>query len=268
MKVFASRLLQVALVAFLVVCEGFVANTPSAGVAVTKSAPFALHSSAAKFVPTKEIPPIPSSSSDSLLIELANDYIYTKSGFYSAYDESIYSEDFVFRGPYIGPLDKKDYLATMDTFKIYQGLPDISPNAWGFSIDPKDSNRVWFMVRNSGTFNGEPGIGLGNGQYIKPNGAKLEGCPETFSITFDENKKIKYLTVGYVADRFEGNTNGTGAAVGIFNAIGFPFPSPGPLLSFAQWMGTEIINMSAKSYSKEGVPSWWKSAAKGGEGYR
>ena len=257
-------------------CEAFVVHHPSYSAAASRwvtPPAAALHSSSASSsaattaTTKKEAPPIPSSS-QSPLIELANEIIYTKSGFYSDYDESVFSEDFVFRGPYIGPLNKKDYLATMDTFKIYEGIPDISPNAWGFSIDPQDPDRVWLMVRNTGTFTGEAGIGLGNGQSIKPNGAKLEGCPETFSLTFDENRKLKYLTVGYVADRFQGNTNGTGAAVGIFNAIGFPFPSPGPLLSFAQWLGTEVLDMGAKSYSTEGVPSWWTSKERGGSGYK
>ena len=47
-------------------------------------------------------------------------------------------------GP-IGPLSKADYLSTMDTFKIHQAFPDVSPNAFGFSIDPLDSSRVWFF---------------------------------------------------------------------------------------------------------------------------
>ena len=203
------------------------------------------------------------------LIELANEYIYTQSGFYSEFDESVHSEDFVFRGPYIGPLNKKDYQHTLNTFGIYKALPDISPNAFGFSIDPMDPNRVWFMVRNTGTFTGEPGLGLGNEQYVPPNGAKLQGCPETFSIIFDENQKVKHLSVGYVADRFEGNTNGDGAAVGIFRAIGVPFPSPGPLLTLAQWFGTEVLTGGPLSYSKDNVPAWWseKSQQKASEGF-
>ena len=91
-------------------------------------------------------------------IQRANEIIYSESGFYSAYNEAAFSEDFVFRGPYIGPLNKRDYLSTMDTFKIYEAIPDISPNAFGFSIDPSDPNRVWFMVRNSGTATGELGL--------------------------------------------------------------------------------------------------------------
>jgi len=213
-------------------------------------------------------PPVVLAGPTHPLIQLANDIVYTKSGFYSDYDESAYSDDFVFRGPYIGPLNKKDYFSTMDTFGIYRAIPDINPNAFGYSIDPRDPNRVWFMVRNTGTFDGEP-IGLGNGMDYKPNGAVLDGCVETFSITFDEERKVKHLTVGYVADRFEGNTGGAGAAVGIFNAIGLPFPKPGPLLSFFQWFGTEVYNGGAHSYSTENVPEWWKSKSeeKASEGY-
>jgi len=212
-------------------------------------------------------PPVVVADANHPLIQLANEIIYTKSGFYSDYDSSMFSEDFVFRGPYIGPLNKKDYLETMDTFGIYNAIPDINPNAFGFSIDPLNSNKVWFMIRNTGTFTGEPGLGLGSAGNFPPNGAKLEGCPETFSMEFDEEKKVKYLTVGYVADRFQGHTGGKGAAVGIFHIAGLPFPSPGPALTFFQWFGTEVFNVGASSYSTENIPEWWKSEEKASEGY-
>jgi hypothetical protein len=202
---------------------------------------------------------------DVQLIEKAKAMLYTKSGFYSNYDETVFSDQFVFRGPFIGPLNKKDYLKTMDAFRIYEAIPDINPNAWGFSIDPKDPNRVWFMVRNTGTFNGQP-IAPDSLNY-KPNGAKLDGCPETFSMLFDEEQKLKYLTVGYVADRFEGNTRGQGAAVGIFNAVGLPFPKVGNLQRFAQWFGTEVVPIGPMSYSPKGVPEWWKDETVGSGGY-
>ena len=205
------------------------------------------------------------SNKSKALIEKTKDIVYNKSGFYSDYDADVYSEEFVFRGPFIGPLNKKDYLATMDAFGIYKAIPDISPNAWGFSIDPKDENRVWFMVRNTGTFDGEPLAP--DSINFKPNGVKLEGCPETFSVIFDEEQKLKYLSVGYVADRFEGNTNGNGAAVGIFNAIGLPFPKVGPVQRFAQWFGTEVVKLGPLSYSVKDVPEWWTDETIGSGGY-
>ena len=203
-------------------------------------------------------------NSASILVERAKDIVYNKSGFYSKYDMEAFAEDFVFRGPYIGPLNRRDYLDTMDAFGIYNAFPDLCPNAWGFSIDPKDPNRVWFMVRNTGTFNGTP-LAPGTLNY-QPNGAKLEGCPETFSIIFDEEQKVKYLSVGYVADRFEGNTDGKGAAVGIFHVIGLPFPKVGPVLKFVQYFASEIIRQPPLSYSTD-VPEWWTDSRKASDGY-
>jgi len=199
------------------------------------------------------------------LIQKAKDIVDNKSGFYSDFDEDVFSEDFVFRGPYIGPLNKKDYFQTMESFKIHKSIPDINPNAWGFSIDPQDENRVWFMVRNSGTFTGT--AFLPDSLNFEANGATLDGCPETFSVIFDEDGKMKYLSVGYVADRFEGNTDGKGAAVGIFNAIGLPFPKVGPLLRFSQWIGTEKYCVGPISYSVENVPEWWTDERVGSDGY-
>jgi hypothetical protein len=202
----------------------------------------------------------------SVLIERTKEIIYNESGFYSNYNEDAFSDEFVFRGPIIGPLNKKDYLKTMDTFGIYKSFPDIDPNAWGFSIDPKNPNRVWFMIRHTGTFTGEPIAP--NSINFQPNGAKLEGCPETFNIIFDEEQKVKYLSVGYVADRFEGNTNGKGAAIGIFNLIGLPFPKVGPIQRFFQWFGTEVVDAGALSYSaKEEIPKWWKDESICADGY-
>lgn len=204
------------------------------------------------------------SAASKALLEKAEDIVNHKSGFYSAYDADLFAEDFVFRGPYIGPLNKNDYLATMDAFGIYKAFPDIQSNAWGFSIDPANPNRVWFMVRNTGTFDGEP-IAPTSINF-QPNGATLEGCPETFSILFDDDQKMKHLTVGYVADRFEGNTAGKGAAVGIFHVIGLPFPKVGPVLRFLQFLSSEVIRQPPLSYSTD-VPEWWTSKEKASEGY-
>lgn len=205
------------------------------------------------------------SSRSNALIEKTKDIVYNKSGFYSNYDADVFSEDFVFRGPVIGPLNKKDYLEVMDFFNIYKCIPDINPNAFGFTVDPKDSNRVWFMVRNTGTFTGQ--AFLPDFVNYKPNGKEIVGPVETFSIIYDDEQRMKYLSVGYVADRTEGNTRGKGAAVGILNAIGFPFPSSIPLQRFVQWFGADVIG-TVRTYSKkEDIPEWWKDETINADGY-
>ena len=159
------------------------------------------------------------------LIEAAELFIDSQSGFYSPYDSDRLAEDFVFRGPVIGPLNKADYLSTMDTFKVYKAFPDISPNAFGFALDPMNDRRVWFFVRNSGTNTGP--FGLGYGLEVPASGNAVVGVPEAFSITFDDSDRVKLLTVGYVADRFEpgSNTGGVGAAFGLLKVAGIPLPS-------------------------------------------
>jgi len=208
-----------------------------------------------------------SSSKSNALIEKTKDIVDNKSGFYSSYDASVFAEDFVFRGSLVGPLNKKDYLGTMEAFSIHKSIPDINANSWGYSIDPEDPNRVWFMVRNTGTFSGDPMLpDLAN---IQPNGKELKGCPETFSVLYDDEEKVKYLTVGYVADRFDGNTNGQGAAFGIFKIMGLPLPAPGPLLQFVQWFGSEVVGSYPLSYSTD-VPEWFleeKGREKASQGF-
>ena len=42
----------------------------------------------------------------------------------------------------VGPLTKKGYIANLKQLAVYDAIPDISANAWGFNIDPLDPNRV------------------------------------------------------------------------------------------------------------------------------
>ena len=203
----------------------------------------------------------------STLVDRAEVFINSQSGFYSPYEAAMFAEDFVFRGPVIGPLNKADYLSTMDTFKVYRAFPDISPNAFGFSLDPEDDRRVWFFCRNTGTNSGP--FGLGYGLEAPPSGNKVVGVPEAFSITFDADERVRLLTVGYVADRFQGNTGGVGAAFGLLRVAGIPLPG-GLLYRVAVALSNRLPGATAKSCSKrEDVPQWWLdvSEARGPDGY-
>jgi hypothetical protein len=189
------------------------------------------------------------------LIAKAKDYINNGSGFYSPPNEAELSEEFVFRGPVVGPLNKKDYLFTLGSFKIYEAFPDIKANAWGFSIDPENPNKVWFMVRNSGTFKNDLTL-VPNVQSIKANGKEVKGCPETHSLLFDDDMKIKALTVGYVADRFEGNVNGLGATHGLFFAAGYTLP-PQPFLRIISELGNGVGGAPMTFSKSSDLPKWW-----------
>lgn len=212
-------------------------------------------------------PPVQVAAADDPLFKLANEFIYEKSGFYSPYAADAFADDFVFRGPVIGPLNKADFLSTMDTFKVYKAFPDISPNAFGFAVDPAEPRRVWFFVRNTGTNTGP--FGLGYGLEAPPSGSAVIGVPEAFSVTFDETERVKLLTVGYVADRFQGNTGGVGAAFGLLRVAGIPLPG-GFLYRAVVALSNRLPGATAKTCSKrEEVPAWWleQSEARGPDGY-
>jgi hypothetical protein len=192
------------------------------------------------------------------LLAKAEYFVNNGSGFYSPPNESHFSKEFVFRGPVIGPLNKKDYLFTMGSLKVFEAFPDLKANAWGFSIDPENPNKVWYLVRNTGTFKNDITL-VPNVSSIKANGNKLNGCPETHSILFDDDMKIKALTVGYVADRFEGNTNGLGATQGLLFAIGYELPAK-PILRLIEEL-TNGVGGGPKTFSTD-LPKWWPHAGR------
>ena len=80
--------------------------------------------------------------------------------------------------------------------------------------------------------------------------------------------QVRLLTVGYVADRFEGNTGGNSAAIALFKVAGVPVPSPfSPLFSLASWASNNLLGSSAKTASPPAdVPAWWPHAERGAEG--
>ena len=48
------------------------------------------------------------------LIDLTKEFLDTGTGFYSALRPELMSDDFIFRGGVVGPLNKKDYCRTME----------------------------------------------------------------------------------------------------------------------------------------------------------
>ncbi|KAL3910665.1 MAG: hypothetical protein SGARI_002011 [Bacillariaceae sp.] len=128
------------------------------------------------------------------------------------------ADDFIFRGPVIGPLTKTDFkktlesVASKDKYDLAHAFPDLQTNNFGFTADdPVEPNRVWYFTRPRGTFSGafdHPVVG-----QIEPSGAKYIAPPEARSVIFNDEGKVKYQSVGYVTDRFTGDTTGGRGAV-------------------------------------------------------
>jgi len=193
-----------------------------------------------------------------------------KTGYFDPLDESLLADDFVFRGPVIGPLNKQDYKQVLEYFGMYKAFPDLDNNCFGFSIDPENPLRVWFFMRATGTYQQPLGGPIGN--ILQPNNQKYRGSTEAWSLIFDEKLKVRLINAGYVADRFDekATTNGAGLSFGILSSLGLSLPSAtgDPRLRLVQGLASLVqgTGLLPKAVSApEEVPLWWKSDKRGAD---
>jgi hypothetical protein len=208
--------------------------------------------------------------SEGQLIELSQNFLEHGTGFYSDLQPDLFAEDFIFRGGVVGPLNKKDYLRTMRLLGVSSAF-DVQSNAFGFTPDPSDPMCIRFFIRNIG-------------EHVKPwqpwgkfpptplaptsGKTKVIGPTETGRLCFDSNGKVRLFSTGLVVGRFEttqreANTNGLGAVLGLFHAIGF-----GPVGNIALNKQVRVLsNMLSDKFdflqipktktSDADIPSWW-----------
>eukprot|EP00802_Teleaulax_amphioxeia_P017560 Tamp_17721.p1 GENE.Tamp_17721~~Tamp_17721.p1 ORF type:complete len:236 (+),score=36.00 Tamp_17721:59-709(+) len=209
---------------------------------------------------------------EEISIARAQTFLLEGNGFYAAPQPDLFAEDFVFRAPVVGPLCKKDYLQTMGLFKLWEALPDMSANAFGWCVVPSKRGdvsgevTVRVYVQNTGTHTGPLDVGS---LVIPPSGKSYEGTTESIAITLNPDGKVKMLTAGYVVDRLSGNGGGLGAVAGILVAIGLQVPKPyGNVFRFSQWLGNTFgSRFGPRTISKpEDLPSWWTDSRIGSEG--
>ena len=126
--------------------------------------------------------------------------------FLETYD--YFDDDYVLTGPDVGPLCKRDFVATQRGFTLDFGkaIPDLDYLLDGFHVDPDNDERVWFTLRYVGTNNGQA-TNIGKLE-LKPTGNQLRGGPELHSIWWTPSKQIKWETVGYAGCRFTGTNKG------------------------------------------------------------
>lgn len=129
------------------------------------------------------------------------------------------AEDFEFVAAVVGPIGRKEYLGALKNFDL-AGSFDVTPNFFGFSVDPLQPNRVYFFNRNvaeqTATF---------MGAEVPEGGRTLELPPQCYHIDFDESGKIREFGF-YTVDRRQGNTGGLGGAFAFLYGVGKPLPIP------------------------------------------
>mmetsp|Transcript_37882 Transcript_37882/g.69248 ORF Transcript_37882/g.69248 Transcript_37882/m.69248 type:complete len:251 (-) Transcript_37882:67-819(-) len=201
------------------------------------------------------------------VIAAAQSFVDEATGFYSPLKPDCLASDFVFRGGVIGPLNKHDYLATMESLGIFDAF-DLKANAFGFTVDPADPLSVRFFVRNTGSHVG-PFLQRGPLSF-RPDPARssVVGPTEAAMLTFEPGTlKVRFFTTGNVVkfgNSVQGrapNTGGLGAVLGLFYAIGFGglgnLALNGYFRSLFNWAGSQLGSFGIPLTKSEVVPAWW-----------
>lgn len=130
---------------------------------------------------------------ESVMIQLAKGVLAADTG---TKDPDLLADEFTFCGPFVGPLNKNEFLQEFSDFELRKAFPDLNENYSNFRVDPYDPYRVWYDVKATGT---RTGVLMGK----EPDGSKLIGPAEVASMTFDDDGFCTRMTGGAVIDPTE-----------------------------------------------------------------
>ena len=191
------------------------------------------------------------------------EYLDTQTG--EGPSEDWYADDYVLRGPVVGPLTRKDLKETQEGLGIVGAFPDIRIDSFGLTIDPENPYRCFYFQRWRGTHTED--LNIFGGQTYPATGNEME-CPlSCFCVVWNPEGKIVYEQVGAVIDRFEGNTQGKAAVFGMLHTAGLDVPAnPGDkVFAFIQKF-TAFFGLSGRASSREeDIPKWWTSKSRGAD---
>lgn len=179
--------------------------------------------------------------------------------------EDWYADDYVLRGPVIGPLTRADLAKSQKGLDIRAAFPDLTLETFGLTIDPENPYRCFYFQRWRGVNSGD----MNNYGTVYPaTGDFMETPLSIFSVVWNPDEKIVYEQVGAVVDRLEGNTEGKAAVFGMLHTAGLKLSaSPGDkVFGVLQRLGHFAGNMG-RSWSREDeIPKWWTSTSRGADG--
>ena len=217
---------------FIASAAGFVSRptTPKTNVLVATALPAAVSSdeeastilSNPMFIEPLTQARQPTHKSPDELMAIAKKFLVTSNGLGG--DPDMLADDFIFEGPVVGPLPKKDFVQAIGNVDFAKAFPHWKPQFYGFYVDPLDplGNRVCYTAKGEGVNEG-PLMPFAPTATHKT----VVNPPQACSITIDHaSGLITRYTIGYVTDRTVGNTGGLGGLYGILYAIGRPLPFP------------------------------------------
>ena len=176
-------------------------------------------------------------------------------GFHAPAKQSLMSDAFVWLGPIVGPLNKPDFLRTVELFKVYEGFPDLKMHLAEFTRDPVEENRYWSILRLEGTHT-EPQAS-GTGFSYKPTNNKLDVGPQCISVTFDADGRVSRYTGGYVVDRTQGKTGMLGAMFAVTKTVGGFVPSL-RVAKILNAIGARLKNFPKARSHRDDLPAKWR----------
>ena len=181
-------------------------------------------------------------------------------GFHAPAKQSLMSDDFVWFGEVVGPLNKQDYIGTVSLFKVYEGFPDLKMHLSEFTRDPIEENRYWAIMRLEGTHT-EPQAS-GTGVSYKPTDNKLDVGPQCISVTFDNDGRVSRYTGGIVVDRVAGSTGTNGGYYAIMKTVGGFLP-PRRVGRLLNAIGARLKNFPKNRSHQGDLPAKWRSWGRG-----
>lgn len=183
------------------------------------------------------------------------------------YDErsAFLAQDYVFRGPIIGPITFEDVKAAQTGFNVQGAYPNLETRPFGFTVDPDDPYRCYWFERWEGT-NTEP-MQIGKIELPATN-QDVKLPTHIMSAHWNPEGKIRYSALSSPLDRFEGTTKGAGAVFGLLVGAGLDSgnASVGDGFLRIQQRLLHAIGGFGRNWSLEkDIPSWWKSKARGAD---
>lgn len=179
-------------------------------------------------------------------------------------DESVYADDYVLRGPVVGPITRKDLAESQSGLGIAAAYPNTKVYSFGHSIDPENPYRCFFFQRWRAKHENDLDV---FGDIYPATGTVAEMPVSVFTVVWNPDGKIIYEQVGATVDRLEGNTSGKAAVFGLLHHAGLKIPAaPGDkVFRFVQSVGHLAGGMGRSWSRKKDVPKWWVSPSRGAD---
>lgn len=175
------------------------------------------------------------------------------------------ADDYVFRGPIIGPITFSDVKKTQQGFNIVDAFPNLETRPFGFTMDPDNPYRCYWFERWEGTNTNSVKIGK---IELPPTNEDVKLPTHIMSVHWTPEGKIKYSCLSSPLDRWEGTTKGAGAVFGLLvgAGMGSTSASVGDIaLRFQQRLVHAIGGFGRNWSLEEDIPAWWKSKARGAD---